>query len=83
MIAAYPGVRNVAVVAYETAREGEEIAAFIVADPTVNEAQLMTLARTQLSPDKRPRRFVFVDELPVTTVGKLDRKALKERLVLR
>ncbi len=81
VIAASPGVRNVAVVAYQTARESEEIAAFVVADPTVTDEDLMITARTRLSPDKRPRRFVFVDELPVTAVGKLDRNALKAKLL--
>lgn len=80
VVAAHPAVREVAVVGYAAAREGEEIAAFVVPSGALSEADLTALARTRLAPDKRPRRFVLVDALPQTAVGKLDRKALRERL---
>lgn len=44
------------------------------------EDQLVTLARQQLAGYKKPRRFVFHDALPKTSVGKLDRKVLKQQV---
>ena len=42
----------------------------------VSAESLIEYARSHLSPHKRPRDVVFVDELPRTANGKLDRKAL-------
>ena len=43
---------------------------------------LQEFVRRELSPHKYPRAVKFVDELPKTASGKLDRKALREEVVL-
>ena len=42
----------------------------------VEEQALQDFVRERLSPHKYPREVVFVDDLPKTPSGKLDRKAL-------
>jgi acyl-CoA synthetase (AMP-forming)/AMP-acid ligase II len=79
-LAGHPGVREVAVVGYPTEREGEEIAAFIVADATVTEPALRALARARLSSDRLPRRFQFVSEFPRNANGKVLRESLRRML---
>ena len=64
----------------ENGGEGEEIAAIIVAAGDLTEAALVAHCRVRLSPDKRPRRFVFVTELPRTSNGNVSRAKLRERL---
>jgi benzoate-CoA ligase len=44
------------------------------------EQQLNKLAREKLPRFKQPRRYVFVDELPYTATGKIQRFKLRERL---
>jgi benzoate-CoA ligase family protein len=44
------------------------------------EQQLSNLARENLPRFKQPRRYVFVDELPYTATGKIQRFKLRERL---
>jgi benzoate-CoA ligase len=44
------------------------------------EQQLGQLAREKLPRFKQPRRYVFVDELPYTATGKIQRFKLRERL---
>ena len=39
---------------------------------------LQAFVRARLAPHKAPRQVIFVDELPKTASGKLDRKALKQ-----
>jgi acyl-CoA synthetase (AMP-forming)/AMP-acid ligase II len=80
VLAGHAGVKDVAVVGFAQSREGEEIAAFVIPSGEVSEADLVAYCRAHLTPDKRPRRFVFVTELPRNTVGKVLRTELRERL---
>jgi acyl-CoA synthetase (AMP-forming)/AMP-acid ligase II len=80
VLAGHAGVKEVAVVGFAKSREGEEIAAFVIPAGAVNEADLVAHCRIHLTPDKRPRRFVFVTDLPRNTVGKILRTELRERL---
>jgi benzoate-CoA ligase len=48
------------------------------ADARVETAELQTLAKQRLSPHKYPRWVVFVDELPKTASGKIQRYRLRE-----
>jgi long-chain acyl-CoA synthetase len=74
------GVRDVAVVGYPDPALGEEIAAFVVTDGSIGEAELSAHCRIELQPDKRPRRFILVDALPRNANGKVLRTDLRTRL---
>jgi benzoate-CoA ligase family protein len=50
--------------------------AYVVVRQPVEERALQDFVRERLSPHKYPREVVFVDDLPKTPSGKLDRKAL-------
>jgi acyl-CoA synthetase (AMP-forming)/AMP-acid ligase II len=77
-LSAVAGVREVAVVAVPSPRWGERPVAFVVARETVDDGavlrQLGSLARF-----KWPDRLEFVDALPKTAGGKVDRMALQRR----
>jgi len=51
--------------------------AYVVTRKPVEEAALQNFVRERLSPHKYPREVVFVDDLPKTPSGKVDRKALR------
>ena len=59
---------------------GEEVAAFIVAAVTVEEAVLLAYCRAHLARYKVPRCVVFVDALPRNGFGKVLKKDLAARL---
>ena len=80
VLAEHPAVRDVAVAGFASSREGEEIAAFVVPAGEFSEADLVSYARARLSPDKRPRRFVPVRELPRNANGKILRGELRKLL---
>jgi long-chain acyl-CoA synthetase len=63
-------------------RLGEEVVAFVQLriGGTVTAEELMTWARDRVGRVKYPREVTFVDSIPVTSVLKLDRKALRARL---
>lgn len=74
------GVRDVAVVGYPDPTLGEEIAAFVVTDGSIGESDLDAHCRIELQPDKRPRRFIFLDALPRNANGKILRTELRTSL---
>ncbi len=61
-------------------REGEEIAAFVVGADGLTEAALIAHCRVRLGTDKRPRKFVFVTDLPRNANGKISRAQLRQQL---
>jgi acyl-CoA synthetase (AMP-forming)/AMP-acid ligase II len=80
VLAELEGVKDVAVVGFAKSREGEEIAAFVVSSPELTEAALNAHCRGRLVSHKRPRKFVFVSDLPRNANGKILRTELRKRL---
>ena len=71
----HPDVVECAVIG--AARNGLTVPrAYVVVRQPVEETALQDFVRERLSPHKYPREVVFVDDLPKTPSGKLDRKAL-------
>ena len=80
----HPRVAEVAVVGRRHADWGEEVVACVVAregaDAAVLEADLDALCLEHIARFKRPKAYVFLDELPKNNTGKVLKTALRERL---
>lgn len=76
VIAAQPGVTEVAVVGVPDADLGERIVAFVVGD--VDAGRLIDLVAETLSVHKRPREIRSVDVLPRNALGKVQKARLRE-----
>lgn len=73
----HPAVSEVAVVGLPDEKWGKIVAAFVKRNATVTESDLEQFCQTSgLANFKRPRRFVFVDAIPKSPVGKLLRRLL-------
>ncbi|HXL28286.1 MAG TPA: AMP-binding protein [Bradyrhizobium sp.] len=73
----HPLVSEVAVVGLADERWGKIVAAFVKRSGYVSEADLEAFCRDSgLANFKRPRKFVFVDAIPKSPVGKLLRRLL-------
>jgi 2-furoate---CoA ligase len=80
-LARHPGVRDVAVVGEPDERWGERVVAFVVpgrAGLTAEALDRHCRESGDLASFKRPRRFVFVKEIPKTASGKILRRLLRE-----
>src|SRR5438132_1038825 len=80
-IVAHHAVQEVAVVGMPDAQWGETPHAFVVlrAHESVGEAALRDFVRSRLAHFKCPRGFHFVDELPKTATGKIQKFVLRGR----
>ncbi len=77
----HPEVKDVAVVGEPDERWGERVVAFVVPrEPGLTAAALDQHCRESgdLARFKRPRRIVFVEEIPKTASGKILRRLLRE-----
>ncbi|SDM79380.1 long-chain fatty acid--CoA ligase [Bacillus sp. OK048] len=79
-LAAHPEVDEVAVIGLTDEKWGEIVAAFIVQkhSHSIDEEDLKAYCERKLGRYKIPKKFIQVDELPKTHVGKIDKKKLKE-----
>ncbi len=77
-LAGHPEVVEVAVVGVADERWGEVGRAFVVRRPgaALSDGQLLEFARERLAKYKVPKSVVFVDALPRTGAGKIDKRAL-------
>jgi len=78
----HPDVLEVSVVGRHHADWGEEVVAFVVAKPgrTVGDDALDMLCLDNIARFKRPKQYVYIDELPKNSYGKVLKTELRARL---
>ena len=78
VLAAVPGVKEVAVVGIPDERSGERVKAFIVRSNTsLTQATINAYAKERLTGYKRPSEVEFCENLPKSNVGKVLRRELR------
>jgi acetyl-CoA synthetase len=80
----HPAVLNAAVIGKPDATRGAIVKAFIVLQPGQSPSaalieQIQSHVRGRLAPYEYPREIEFIDALPMTTTGKVQRKELRKR----
>jgi fatty-acyl-CoA synthase len=81
VISAQPGVAMVAVFGVPDPKWGEAVTAYVVRQPgaDVSAEALVQQVKTRKGAAHAPKHVSFVDTLPLTSVGKIDKKALRQR----
>jgi amino acid adenylation domain-containing protein len=76
LLSAHPAVRAALVMAREDAPGDRRLVAYLVTDGETTPAELRAALGGKLPDYMVPSAFVFLDELPVGSTGKVDRRAL-------
>ncbi len=83
VLSAHPDVLEAAVIAEPDELRDEVPVAFVVKEPQSDALDVEALsawAADRLAKSKRPRRYVVIDELPRTSVGKIRKFQLRDQL---
>jgi fatty-acyl-CoA synthase len=82
VVASLPGVAQVAVVGLPDERWGEAVTAAVVPREghTLDIQAIAAIVRERKGPIHEPKRVVFMNQLPLTPLGKVDKKTLRSQL---
>jgi long-chain acyl-CoA synthetase len=79
VVAAHPGVLEVACIGVPDKNSGEAVKLFVVRkDPNLTAEDLLDFCKHELTAYKKPKYIEFRDELPKTNVGKILRRQLRD-----
>jgi len=79
---AHPDVETAAVIGVQDEKWGEAVTAYIIprAKESLTEYEINIWAKKHLARYEVPKRYVFVDELPMTATGKIQKAQLRKAM---
>ncbi|MEC4724089.1 AMP-binding protein [Shewanella sp. D64] len=79
VLVSHPSINEAAVVGEPDGKSGERVCAYVtVLDRNVEMSTLLDYCREMLTAYKIPKRIIFMESLPKTTVGKILRRELRQ-----
>jgi long-chain acyl-CoA synthetase len=79
----HPAIATACVLGRPDDVHGEEVIAFVTLAEEIAPEELVAFGRQRLGGYKYPREIHVLDALPLTPIGKPDRKALRELLTVQ
>jgi fatty-acyl-CoA synthase len=79
----HPAIQDVQVIGVPDVRYGEELCAWIIAQPgsSLSDEEVRAFCRGQIAHYKIPRHIKFVEGFPTTVTGKVQKFAMREAMI--
>lgn len=78
-----PKIENVAIIGVDDQLKGQEVLAMIVKkDKSLTISEVRDFCRTNLEVYERPSKIMFVNDLPLNSNGKVDKRRIKSQFLL-
>ncbi len=75
----HPSILEAAVIGMQDEKTGESVNAYLTVNQPIDEAEIITYCRENLTAYKVPKRITVMEELPKSTVGKILRRELRSK----
>ncbi|MHA1253886.1 MAG: AMP-binding enzyme, partial [Candidatus Helarchaeota archaeon] len=79
IIAEHPAVKDVVVIGVPDETWGSVVRAVIIPKKKVTEQEIIDFCKDKMAGYKKPRSVIFVDEFPISPVGKVLRAKIREQ----
>jgi fatty-acyl-CoA synthase len=76
-ISQHPKVKQVSVIGVPDDKWGEIVMAVVVPNGTLEEGEIKEFCKGKLAKFAQPKKVVIQDSLPLTIIGKVDKKTLR------
>ena len=79
-LSTHPEINDVTVISVPDEEFGQRLVAFIVLNPNTeqSETKIQDWLKSKIARYQMPKKIIFIDELPMTSIGKIDRKKLQQ-----
>lgn len=79
-LSTHPEINDVTVISVPDEEFGQRLVAFIVLNPNTeqSETKIQKWLKSKIARYQMPKKIIFIDELPMTSIGKIDRKKLQQ-----
>jgi fatty-acyl-CoA synthase len=77
VISQHPKIKQVSVIGVPDDKWGESVTAVVVPNGLLEESEIKDFCRGKLAKFAQPKRVVIQDSLPLTIIGKVDKKTLR------
>jgi fatty-acyl-CoA synthase/long-chain acyl-CoA synthetase len=77
VLSRHPKVKQAAVIGIPDEKWGEKVTAVVVPDGDVSVEEILVFCKGRLNQYELPKQVVFQEQIPITGIGKVDKKALR------
>lgn len=77
VLTSHPCIKQAAMIGIPDEKWGELVTAVVVPEGDVTEEEILAFCKGKLNSYEQPKKVVFKDQIPITSIGKVDKKTIR------